>query len=121
MPESLYTYIKSFTDLSDESWNIFQPALQEIDLCDGAFLLKEGQTCNFIFFINSGYCRTYYNQYGKDINSGFFFEKDFVTNMHSLGTGEKSRYNIQACETLSVVRLDRSKIFKSLLLYFITS
>src|SRR6476619_3780847 len=100
MTGSLYTYIKTITSLSDESWKVLQPALKEMVICNGDFLLKEGQTSKSLFFIESGYCRTYYNQDGKEINTGFFFEKDFVTNIHSLGTGEKSRYNIQACEAL---------------------
>ena len=61
----------------------------------------------------SSSCRTYYNKDGKDINTGFFFEQDFVTNLNSLTKREKSKYNIPACEALSVVKFDRIKLLEA--------
>lgn len=113
MLPSLLSYIQSITNFSEESYNILQPALKEMDIKKGDYLLKEGEVSNSIFFIKRGYCRTYYNKDGKDINTGFFFEHDFVTNLNSLTKREKSKYNIEACEALSVVKFDRIKLLEA--------
>ena len=113
MTTSLFSCIESITKLSEESWSCLQPALKEMDLQKGDYLLKEVEVANSIFFINRGYCRTFYNKEGEDISTGFFFEHDFVTNLNSLTKREKSKYNIEACEALSVVKLDRIKLLEA--------
>lgn len=113
MLSSLFSFIQSITSFSEESYDIIQPVLKEMDFKKRDYLLKEGEVSNSIFFIEKGYCRTYYNKDGKDINTGFFFENDFVTNLNSLTKREKSQYNIQACEALWVVKLDRTKLLEA--------
>jgi len=113
MLPSLISFIQSITNFSEESCDILRPAMKEMHFKKGDYLLKEGEVSHSIFFIKEGYCRTYYNQDGKDINTGFFFEYDFVTNLNSLTKGEKSVYNIQACEVVSAIKFDRIKLLEA--------
>jgi len=46
-------------------------------------------------------------------NTGFFFENDMVTNITSFGTGQKSEFNIMACESLSVIVFDKGRLFQA--------
>ena len=75
--------------------------------------MKEGQICNPIFFICSGFCKAYYNLDGKEINIAFYFENEFATNMKSLTTSSNSGYAIKACEKMVVVRFDKTKLLEA--------
>ncbi|WP_316812086.1 Crp/Fnr family transcriptional regulator [Pedobacter heparinus] len=111
--ENLLTYIHSITGFSDQSWELLQPALSEKKFKKNDFLLKEGKVCNSLFYINDGYCKSYYEIDGVVKNTGFFFENDIATNISSFGSGQKSEFNIVACEALDVVVFDKEKLFEA--------
>jgi CRP-like cAMP-binding protein len=111
--ERLLQYILSLTDFSDESWKLLQDALTKMELKKNEYLLKEGKVCNSLFFIVKGYCKSYYEIDGVTKNTGFFFENDIATNIVSFGSGQKSEYNIIACEQLTVIVFDKQKLFRA--------
>ncbi|SDD57112.1 Crp/Fnr family transcriptional regulator [Niabella drilacis] len=106
--DRLLHYFRSLVPFSDESWHRLQPALSKAHFEKGAPLLKEGQACRALYFIEKGYCRTYYQADGLEKNTGFFFENDMVTNISSFGSGQPSAYFIAAGEPLDVIVFDRS-------------
>ncbi len=108
--KNLKTYIQNLTDLSEESWTILCDCLTELKFEKGDRLLKVDEVCNSIFYISLGQCKSFYNQDGKEINTAFYFENDFATNIKSLTSGIKSEYEIKACEHLTVLRFDKSKL-----------
>ena len=101
--ENLRKYIYSITNFSEESWELLQPALSKKIFKKNEFLLKEGQVCNTLFYIDKGYCRSFYEIDGSVKNIAFYFENEIATNIDSFGSGKKSEYNIIACETLTAV------------------
>src|SRR5215216_6049136 len=110
--DNLLKFIRSLTEFSDESWMILQPALSAKTFKKNEFLLKEGEVCNSLFFIDKGYCKSYYEIDGIVKNTTFFFENDIATNINSFGKGQKSEYNIIACEPLAAILFDKEKLFK---------
>jgi len=74
--------------------------------------LKEGKVCHSFFFIEKGYCRSYYQVDGLERNTDFFFENDIATNIQSFATGEKSAYNIIACEPLLATVWEKDVLFR---------
>lgn len=111
--DNLLKYNRSLTNFSDESWEILQPALTKRSFKKNDFLLKQGQVCNALFYIDKGYCKSYYDIDGVVKNTGFFFENEVTTNIHSFGSGEKSEFNIIACEPLSAVIFDKAKLIEA--------
>jgi CRP-like cAMP-binding protein len=111
--QNLLTYIRSLTEFSDESWELLQPALSEKNFKKNDFLLQEGKLCNSLFYIDTGYCKSYYEIDGVIKNTGFFFENDMATNLNSFGSGKKSEFNIIACEPLNTVIFDKKKLFQA--------
>jgi len=109
---SLLKYIHSLTSFSDESWELLQPALTKKEFKKNELLLKEGQVCNSLFYIDKGYCKSYYAIDGVVKNTGFFFENEIATNVNSFGSGQKSEFNIVACELLTTIILDKKELFK---------
>ncbi len=110
--ENLRKYIYSLTEFSDESWDLLQPALSKKIFKKNEFLLKEGQVCNALFYIDKGYCRNFYEIDGYVKNIAFFFENEIATNIDSFGSGKKSEYNIIACETLTAILFEKEKLFQ---------
>lgn len=106
--DNLKNYIINSTAVSEESWLILRDSLKELNVKKGTYLLKEDEVCNSIFFISSGFCKSFYNKDAKEINTAFYFENDFLTNIISLKNGEKSKYSIKACEDSKVIKFDKS-------------
>jgi hypothetical protein len=46
-----------------------------VEVKKGAYLLKEGEVCNSLFYIDNGCCRSFYLKDGVEKNTAFFFEK----------------------------------------------
>ncbi|NRF39475.1 Crp/Fnr family transcriptional regulator [Pedobacter foliorum] len=111
--DNLLKYIHSLTEFSEQSWELLQPALSKREFKKNDFLLQEGNICNSLFYIESGYCKSYYNIDGTIKNTGFFFENDIATNINSFGSEEKSEFNIIACEPLTVIVFNKQKLFEA--------
>lgn len=111
--ENLKKYIATITDFSEQSWTALSNCLTEVKCERNELLLKEGQICNSIFFISLGLCKSFYNLDGKEINTAFYFENDFATNIKSLTTSTQSEYIIKACEKTKAVRLDKTKLIEA--------
>ena len=109
---NLLKYIRSLTNFSDKSWELLQPALTKREFNNNELLLKEGQVCNSLFYIDNGYCKSYYDIDGVVKNTGFFFENEIATNINSFGNGQKSEFNIIACEPLTTIVFDKDKLFQ---------
>lgn len=105
--ESLLKYIHSLTDFNQASWNNLLPALTECEFTKDQYLLEPGAVCNELFFISAGFCRAFHQKADHEVNTGFFFESDIVTNINSFAKGEPSQFSIQACEDVSAVRFDK--------------
>ncbi len=110
---NLKNYIESITEFSENSWAILSNCLTEIDYKKNELLLKEGQVCKSIFFIKTGICKSYYNLEGKEINTAFYFENDFATNITSLRASSTSAYNIMAYEKTKVIAIHKTKLLEA--------
>lgn len=111
--DNLLKYIRSLTGFSDKSWELLQPALTTKVFKKNELLLKQGQVCNSLFYIDNGYCKSYYEIDGVLKNTGFFFENEITTNISSFGNGGKSEFNIVACEPLTTIIFDKNKLFQA--------
>jgi cAMP-binding proteins - catabolite gene activator and regulatory subunit of cAMP-dependent protein kinases len=110
--DNLLKYIRSLTDFSDTNWELLQPALTKKEFKKNELLLNQGQVCNSLFYIDHGYCKSYYEIDGVVKNTGFFFENEIATNINSFGSGQKSEFNIVACEPLTAIVFDKDKLFQ---------
>ena len=110
---NLLKYIRSLTHFSNKSWDLLQPVLTKKKFKKNELLLRQGQICNSLFYIDSGYCRSYYEIDGVVKNTGFFFENEIATNINSFGSGQKSEFNIAACGPLTTIIFDKVKLFQA--------
>ncbi|SMC46684.1 Crp/Fnr family transcriptional regulator [Chryseobacterium sp. YR221] len=109
--ENLLSYLRSLTPFSDESWSLLQPALSEKNFKKNEIMLREGEVCHSLFFIDKGFSKTYYEINGVTKNTGFFFENEIATNISSFGSGQPSEFNMAACEEVHTVIFNKEKLF----------
>jgi len=112
MSDDLLTFIHSFSDFSEESWNLLRSVIIKTEFKKGEHLVEADKVCNSLFFIRKGYCRAFNIQDGIEINTSFYFENDIATNMNSYVFNQKSTFAIQACEPVSAYRFDKSDVFE---------
>ncbi len=105
--QKLITYINSMVRFSPESWEALQPAITKKTFAKGELLLKAGEICNSLFFIDQGFVRTFYSEDAGEVNTGLYFDGEIVTNVSSFSTGEASAYSIEACEPVTALVLDK--------------
>ncbi len=97
------SWLKHVSFLTEEDCNLFEPFLQTRQLTKKDIVLREGQVCKELGFINKGAFRMYYLSEGKEINTHFSFENKFVVNYDSFLQETPSRYFIQALDDAEIV------------------
>lgn len=96
-------WLKNVSFLTENDCNLFQPFLTTKTYKAKDIILQEGRVCLELGFINIGVFRTYYLQDGKEINTHFSFENEFVVNYDSFIQESPSKYIIQALEDAQIV------------------
>lgn len=113
--EKIRKNITSIISLTDEEFSLFKESFELRTLNKDEFLLKEGQVCNFIGFINSGvliYFKSLNN--GNEVTTDFAFECDWITNNLSRLNNSPSLINIKAidnCELLVIKQEVLSELY----------
>jgi CRP/FNR family transcriptional regulator, anaerobic regulatory protein len=97
------TWLKQVSFLTEQDCALFQPFLKTKRIEAKQHVLEENKICREIGFINSGAFRTYYLSDGKEINTHFAFDNEFVVDYDSFLQQKPSRYYIQALEDAEIV------------------
>lgn len=88
---------------------------QRLEFGKNDYLIKEGTTANFYYFLESGFARSYaIDLEGNDISTKFFSTTDMVIDWHSYFLKAKCRENIQAitpCVAWKITFEDFMKLF----------
>lgn len=107
---SIRKYISAFLSFTDEEWVVHQKALVRKWVKKGEHLLTEGQVCNHVSFINSGFFRSYNLVHDEERTQYFAFENEYITDYCSFVTRKPSRDNIIAMEDAEVLQLDHASM-----------
>lgn len=99
---AIFNHLKSVQRLSSAAEESLRNALKPEQMKKGDFLIKEGQVCRRLYFVEEGCLRGYYNKDGKEITHWFGFENDFVTSFYSFTTEKPAIENIQLLEDTKV-------------------
>lgn len=97
--------------LTDEEWGDFASFLKEEKYKKKDFLIRQGETCDFIAFIGEGIYRFYHVQDGEEKITAFFSAGDFVTNYRSFLTGCPSEHYIESLKPSLIYKLHRKDLY----------
>lgn len=117
MQKQIIESIKSFVPLNKVEEEAFANILEATQFKKKDFLLKEGQICNKVSFINSGCIRLFYNVDGIENTVQFFFANSWYTDYASFLTGQSSIENMQALEDCELVQFKKEDLYKLFNLY----
>lgn len=96
-------YLSSTQLVTEEDCAFFEPYLKPKSYKAKDIFVKEGSISREIGFITKGAFRTYYILNGKEVNTCFFFENDFVVDYDSMLADTPSKYYIEAIEDSEVL------------------
>ena len=106
----LKNWLTQVSFLTEKDCSFFEPYLKTKNYKAKEYFLNEGKICQEIGFVNKGCFRTYYLADGKEINTYFAFENEFVTDYVSFLQSKPSRYFIQALEEAEIVTFNLSAL-----------
>jgi CRP-like cAMP-binding protein len=100
--DSLIEKIKSYVPLSFDDEGIVRTLFHKKALKKGEHLLKAGDVCRYIFFIETGLVRYYINNDGVEQTNYFNKENEFVCDYMSFLPQSPSYVNIQSLEDTTI-------------------
>jgi len=96
--------------LSREEFVYFATLLTTRRLAKHEPLLRAGEVCTQIAFINQGCLRYYYLKDGSEFNGQFFFEGSWVGDYQSFLTGQPAVQYIDALEDTELLTMSRTDL-----------
>jgi CRP-like cAMP-binding protein len=74
------------------------------------FLLKQGEICKEVFYIQKGLLRVYIINEGKEVNTWFVKEGDFITSISSFHKQKPSEHYIDALEDCEIISIKKTTL-----------
>ena len=113
---SLLSYISTLIPISKELEKEIVSVSKTITVPKNTILIKEGDRCKNLFFMNKGLMRGFYHDEGKEITHWFAKEEEFATSFYSFITNEPSPETIETiedCELTQITHADLQNLYKN--------
>ncbi len=94
--EELIDWLNSIYPLSDECKNYLRSVIRDRTLKKGELLLKEGEICENLYFVQYGLLVCYYKMGRLKVTDWFFWEGETVVSVESFYDRVKSKDTIKA-------------------------
>ena len=98
------TVMNQICPIGKEAWEDFSDLFEEIEVYKNEFLLKEGACAKYIYFLNDGVVRVFYNNDGNEYNKTFFMPGMFPTAITSLIQDAPAQIYFQALTDCRLTR-----------------
>jgi len=105
-------FFARISPLKDEYWHLFSSKLEKREFSKKQIILQQGQTENYLSFIEKGIVRHYFPKIENDITFDFTFEGAFFSAYKSFITQSPAEYNIQALTDISIVSISYQNLQK---------
>ncbi len=106
----LLNYISSLISISKDLEKELISISKEVSVPKNTILIKDGERCRNLFFIEKGLLRGYYYDSGKEITHWFAKEKEFATSFYSFITNEPSPETIETLEDCQLTQISHSDL-----------
>lgn len=109
---ALLDTVKSYGSLSEDEQRLIINNFRVIYPNKKEILIRSGEDCDTLFFVNKGLLRAYYiNEKGNEVSRMITREGKFLTNIRSFGKLEKNHETIQALEDSEVLCIKREDFY----------
>lgn len=99
--------LNSISPLGPESQKEISEHISVKKVAKGGLILKYGEICRHIYFVNRGFIRIFYYKNGKDITEWFADEKQFFFSITSYFEQTPSELIIEAIEDCEIIQLSK--------------
>lgn len=110
----MYTALKQFlltyADFSDEELEGIVSKFKRKQVKSNSFLLRQGEVCKDLVFVNKGCLRLYYLKDEIEVSVWFSFEHSSAIEVHSFISETPSNYFIQAIEDSEIFSLNKKEL-----------
>ena len=115
--DPLIKYTSNFVHFSDKDVKVLTQFFKYENFSKGSTLEKENKIAQKLYFIGSGFIRTFCTEDGTEITTQIIGNNNFITGFTSFVSGELSKVNIKCipdCEVLSITKVDYDKLTKDI-------
>lgn len=96
--ESFFNILSGTIRLTPESRDALSAIARVKEVGKGTLLVREGSVCPYVYYIERGLTRTFYDKEGKDITDWISMDGDFAVSIVSFLTGMPDRRGIETLE-----------------------
>ena len=101
---------RRYRTLTPEELDTMERLLVPMRYSKGDIILKEGDTCKYIYFISKGLVRQFYFLNGREVTEYLTYENNIVMCIESLFKQQPTRLQIEALETTILYGLPRVEL-----------
>lgn len=112
MSADLKHFLSQYIHLSDEVMEEVTSKFRKWDIKKGDFLMRQGEICKHLAFVQKGCLRLYYLKEGIEVSVWFAFPKSSAIEIHSFISEAPSGYFLQAIEDSEVLCLPKAELGK---------
>lgn len=110
--EKIKSYITDVIQMDDSTFNSALDYFTIKHIKKGDYVLREGQVCDRIIYINKGLLRTFHIKNGNEVNTCFCMENSITSSLESFVNQTISKEYIQTIEDTSIVSLSYKNLMK---------
>ena len=103
-------FVNHLTPLDLLAADCLSNRLEPRTLDKGEYLLKSGQVCRHLYFIDKGLVKTFFTKEEKQFIMRFFPENSMFTVLDSFLTGKPSTYSVLALEPTAVTCISKTEM-----------
>tara|TARA_B100000809_G_scaffold119961_1_gene118185 strand:- start:10964 stop:11533 length:570 start_codon:yes stop_codon:yes gene_type:complete len=103
----LQKYISSYFGITNENIEEVTGLFSETTLEKGAYFIKEGQYCEKLSFVQSGFIRVFANAKDKEITQWISSKGYFITDLYSFTFKQRARWNMQALTDCKLYTIEK--------------
>src|SRR5574344_1684487 len=101
---------RRYRTLTPEELDTMERLLVPMRYSKGDIILKEGETCKYIYFITKGLVRQFYFKNGREVTEYLTYENNIVMCIESLFKEQPTRLQIEALEQTVIYGLPRKQL-----------
>ena len=105
-------YLHTIYKLSDETKSDLENCLVTFEFSKNHTLLKQGQVCNYLYFVDKGLLRLFYYRDGKDITDYFATEQNIIGGIDSFSSRKPSDKIIETLEPCELIAISFENLEK---------
>ena len=101
---------RKYSTMTHDELDILQSVLVPMKFAKGEMILKEGEVCTNMFYIDKGIVRQFYFKSGKQLTEHMAVEGNIVMCIESLFREEPTKLQIEAIEPTIIYALPKARL-----------